>query len=152
MSNPQLINAFTSIIAAITEGKLDDLDPLIRYDVIDHNLILGQGDGLPGLKYWARTMRTAMPDLTATICDTVSETNKIAARVHWAGTQTGVLLGTPPTHSYLEFESFYILHFSDGKAVEWRDVSDTRDALRSLHRRARLLEARNSLDQSAVRY
>jgi predicted ester cyclase len=150
VSDTHLVNVFTSIITAITDGRVDDLDALIRYDITDHNLILGQGDGLPGLKYWARTMRTAMPDLTVIIHDTVSETNKVAARVHWSGTHTGELLGTPPTYSYLEFESFYILHFSDGKAVEWWDASDTRDALRSLHRRVRLLEARNSLDQYAV--
>lgn len=39
---------------------------------MDHNLILGQGDGLPGLKYWARNMRRVFPDLTATVAETIT--------------------------------------------------------------------------------
>jgi predicted ester cyclase len=146
MPNADLVLRFQAIINAITAGHLDELNHVIRYDITDHNLIPGQGDGLPGLKYWAKTLRTAMPDLTATIHDTVSETDKIAARVHWAGSHTGELPGAPPTHAYLEFESFYILHFSEGLAVEWWDQSDTRKALRHLHRRVRLLEARNAFN------
>lgn len=150
MSNPELVRAFENIIAAVTHGDLGQLDSLIRYDITDHNPIAGQGDGLPGLKYWARTLRTAMPELTATIKDTVSETTKIAARVHWSGMHTGDLPGTPATHSYLEFESYYILHFSEGLAVEWWDGSDTRDALRHLYRRARVLGARATINQSSI--
>jgi predicted ester cyclase len=147
MSNPDLVRSFSAIISAITAGDLNELDALVRYNITDHNLIPGQGDGLPGLKYWARTLRTAIPDLTATIHDTVSETNKIAARVHWAGTHTGELPGASPTHAYVEYESFYIVHFSEGLAVDWWDGSDTREALRHLHRRVRLLEARNTINQ-----
>lgn len=43
-----------------------------------------------------------MPALTATIHDTVKETNKLGARLRWAGTNTGEFLGTPPSHSYVE--------------------------------------------------
>ncbi|WP_104118407.1 ester cyclase [Arthrobacter sp. B1805] len=150
MPTPDLAHTFESIISAITSGDLDALDPLIRYDIIDHNLIPGQGDGLPGLKYWARTLRTAMPDITATICDTVSETDKMAARVRWAGNHIGELPGAPATHAYIEFESFYILHFTEGRAIKWWDGSDTRESMRHLYRRVRLLEARNTMNSSST--
>ncbi|WP_461171096.1 hypothetical protein [Arthrobacter sp. Z1-15] len=67
MTEPLLAHKFRAIITAITDGELEKLDLLIREDVVDHNLISGQGDGLSGLKYWARSLRSALPDLTATI-------------------------------------------------------------------------------------
>jgi predicted ester cyclase len=126
---PTLAQSFQAIITAITTGELADLDALIRYDIVDHNLIPAQGDGLAGLKYWAKSLHQAIPDLTGTVQDTVAETNKIAARVRWAGTHSGDYMGVPATETWVEFESFYILHFTDGLAVEWWDGTDTREAL-----------------------
>ncbi|MFD1211045.1 hypothetical protein ACFQ36_03180 [Arthrobacter sp. GCM10027362] len=55
---------FRTIIASITSGGLD---PLIRYDIVDHNRFPARGDGLPGPKYWARALREAIPDRAGAI-------------------------------------------------------------------------------------
>lgn len=121
---------FRLVIAAVSTGRLDELDAHIRYDVIDHNPILSQGDGLPGLKYWAQAMHRVFPDLSATVADTVTEGGKVAARVRWAGTHSASHLGVEATHRYAEFESFYIVHFDDDLITEWWDGSDTMRELR----------------------
>ncbi|NVC25448.1 hypothetical protein CK505_08510 [Kocuria sp. WN036] len=130
MTEPTPSQKFHAIITAIATGELEALDSLVRYDIVDHNLIPAQGDGRPGLKYWAKSLRQAIPDLTGTVQDTVAEANKVAGRVQWAGTHSGDYMGVAATDAWIEFESFYILHFSDGLAVEWWDGTDTRQALR----------------------
>ncbi len=130
VSSQSLPMKFHAIISAVVDGRLEDLNYHVRYDVVDHNLILSQGDGLPGVKFWARTMGEVFSDLSATIADTIVEGNKLAARVCWAGTHSGTFLGVPATHHYVEIESFYILHFEEGLVVQWWDGSDTRQQLR----------------------
>lgn len=129
MPATDLTQAFHSIIDAIAVGDLEELDHYVRYDIVDHNAILGQGDGRPGLKYWAKAMRNAFPDLSATVADTLTQGNKVAARVRWAGTHAGHHLGIVPSHRFIELESFYILRFEAGMAVEWWDGSDMMAAL-----------------------
>lgn len=130
MSSTNFAERFRFIVDAISAGRFDDLDAHIRYDVIDHNPILSQGDGLPGLKYWARTMHRVFPDLSATVADTVTEGRKVAARVRWAGTHSASHLGVAATYRYAEFESFYIVHFNEDLIAEWWDGSDTMRGLR----------------------
>ena len=49
-------------------------------------------------------MRAALPDLTATVEDTVAEGNKLAARVTFAGTNSGTLSNRLMNDAWLEFE------------------------------------------------
>ena len=123
---------FEAIIDAITTGRLADLDGLIRYDMVDHNLVPGQGDGLVGLKYWAEGLHGALPDLTASVEDILVDADKIAARVMFAGTNSGDLMGVLATDAYLEFESFFILEFTDGVVTQWWDASNVMGALRTV--------------------
>lgn len=123
---------FTEIFACIESGDLDGLDGLVAFDVVDHKVIAGQGDGLPGVKYWARTLRTVIPDLTASVAGTVVEGTKVAGRVKFAGTIDTAALGPAPTDSWIEFEFFAIIQFHEGLAVHWWDASDTAAVLRDL--------------------
>jgi predicted ester cyclase len=123
---------FRAVIDAITTGNLDALGDLVRYDVVDHNLVPAQGDGLPGLAFWAAGMRRAIPDLTATIEDTLVDGTKLAARVTFAGTNSGDHLGMPATDAYLEFETFFFVEFTDGMVTQWWDASNIMPALRQV--------------------
>lgn len=148
MNDLALSHSFRDIISAIARGSLEELDALIRYDVVDHNLMTGQGDGRVGLKYWARTLRQIFPDLSGTVADAIVQGNKVAGRVLWAGTNSGSgrdipaidthfdfgssHSGSPATDTYLEFESFYILRYEEGVVVEWWDSTNADQALRTL--------------------
>ncbi|TCN42469.1 SnoaL-like polyketide cyclase [Rhodococcus sp. SMB37] len=128
----ELREKFRAIVDAITSGDLGAFDPLVRLDMVDHNPVPAQGDGRPGLKFWARELHEAIPDLTASIEDTVVENDKLAARVFFRGTHRGDFLNIAASGEYVEFETFFILRFVDGLVVEWWDASNTGRALRSL--------------------
>lgn len=131
-NSTRLRDAFAAIIDDIATGRLDDLDDRISYDVVDHNLVPGQGDGLVGLKYGAQGMRSALPGLTATVEDTVVEGNKLAARVTFAGTNSGTLSNDLMADAWLEFESFFIIEFTDGVVTQWWDASNVMGALHTV--------------------
>lgn len=132
MKEADLAARFRAIVEAVSTGELDALDHLIRFDAEDHNLIPGQGDGRPGIKYWAKSMLHTFPDISGSVADTIVQDSKVAARVLWAGTNTGSFMGVTPTNEYLEFESFYIVRFADGLAVEWWDSTNMAQALRKI--------------------
>lgn len=154
MNDLTLSHSFRDIVSAIARGSLNELDALIRYDVVDHNLITGQGDGRIGLKYWARTLRQIFPDLSGTVADTIVQGDKVAGRVVWAGTNSGSGRDipaidahvdfessygeNPATDVYLEFESFYILRYEEGLVVEWWDSTNADNALRTVGAKAAL--------------
>lgn len=123
---------FVDIFACVAAGDHDGLDRLVAVDVVDHKRVPGQGDGLPGVRYWARTLRSVIPDLSASVLDTVVEGTKVAGRVAFAGSIDTAALGPAPTESWVEFEFFAIIEFRDGLAVEWWDASDTATVLRDL--------------------
>ncbi|UZG59838.1 ester cyclase [Rhodococcus opacus] len=123
---------FRAIVDAMAGGDLDALDCLVRFDIVVHNRVPAQGDGRPGLAFWAHGMRTAIPDLVATIEDTVVEDHTLAARVSFSGTHSGDHLGLAASDAFVEFEYFVIVRFTEGLAVEWWDASNTVDALRNI--------------------
>jgi predicted ester cyclase len=123
---------FRVIFDVVTGGDLDQLASVVHADVVDHQRILGQGDGLPGLTYWARMLRDLLPDLTASVEDTVVEGQRVAGRVRFAGTLVDGPLAPAPTEAWIEFDFFVIVTFRDGLVVEWWDASDTVQILRDL--------------------
>jgi predicted ester cyclase len=123
---------FHTVFDLISRGELDRLGEVVHRDVVDHRLIPGQGDGLPGLTYWARTIRTVMPDLTAVVQDTVVEGDKVAGRVLFSGTLDASRLPAAPTDPWVESEVIVIMDVRDGLVVEWWDASDPLEVLRNL--------------------
>jgi predicted ester cyclase len=124
---------FRVVFDVISAGDLDRLATVVHQDVVDHQRILGQGDGLPGLTYWARMLRELLPDLTARVEDTVVEGRKVAGRVRFTGTLADTArLAPAPVDPWIEFELFVIVAFEDGLVVEWWDASDTVQLLRDL--------------------
>lgn len=123
---------FVQIFQCIGGGDLRELSELVSYDVLDHQRIPGQGDGLPGTRYWAEGLRNRFPDLTARVDDTVVEGAKVAGRVTFSGTAVGHGLAPAPTDPWIEFEFFVFMRFEQGMVVEWWDAANTLDVLRGL--------------------
>lgn len=120
---------YRAIIAAVSAGNITGLDQLIGPDLVDHNAVPGQPAGLEGFKYWALSARSAFPDLTGTVEDTLAEDDKVAGRVTYRGTHLGSFVGMPGTGSRVEFSAFHIVRFSAGLAVEWWGTADILGAL-----------------------
>ncbi len=80
--------------------------------------------GRENYKRGVQMMYSAFPDLRGDIEDIVAEGDKVAIRFRWRGTQTGELMGIPPSGKPVDFAMIEIYRFDDGKIVEGWAVFD----------------------------
>ena len=71
-------------------------------------------------------------DMRVEILDQVDDGNKVASRVAWSGTHTGMLNGIPATGRSFRSEAVTIDHIKDGKIQERWEVSDLLTMLQQL--------------------
>lgn len=99
-------------------------DGPLASDVIRHNALLGAPAGIAGFNAWVALLKTAMPDLHATVEDIFAEGDTVASRVVMTGTHTGPFMGVPPTGKRLRAEEFGIFRVENGKVAETWGVFD----------------------------
>jgi predicted ester cyclase len=79
--------------------------------------------GGEGVKVLARMFRQAMPDYHIEIIDLLADGDYVLARFTQSGTQSGELMGIPPTGKKATWGEIGILRFAAGKIVEsWYNV------------------------------
>jgi len=108
----------------ISEGNVDKVGELVVDDVVDHERIPGQADGIEGVKQFAETMRSAFSDISATIGPSLESVDLASAHVTLTGRHTGEFMGVPATDKEFEIESIDMIRFADGKCVEHWGVTD----------------------------
>jgi steroid delta-isomerase-like uncharacterized protein len=88
--------------------------------------------GPEGYRQLVRTYRTALPDLRLTVEDSIGEGDKVA--VHWMarGTNTGELMGMPPTGKPATVTGISIFTIGSGKVTEQQVNWDTLGLLQQL--------------------
>lgn len=69
-------------------------------------------------------LRAGFPDLTLTIEDIVSRDDKVWARCVGRGTQTGPMMGRPPTGKSMQIDIIDICRVANGEIVEHWGVPD----------------------------
>ena len=74
--------------------------------------------GLEGARKMFAVMRTASPDMQATIEDMFAEGDKVAVRWTFRGTITGEFLGQPPTGQRFTSVAISIYRIENGKIEE----------------------------------
>jgi steroid delta-isomerase-like uncharacterized protein len=85
-----------------------------------------------GVKQLATMLRSAFPDFTATIEDTVAEGDKVVIRMTWMGTHEGEFMGVPPTGKSVSFGVIDILRIAGGKFVEHWGQMDSMSLMQQL--------------------
>jgi len=66
---------------------------------------------------------SAFPDLQGTLEDILGEGDKVVTRVTWRGSNTGSLMGMPPTGKPVAFQGINIFRLANGKIAEnWPQV------------------------------
>jgi len=78
-----------------------------------------------GLKQLRHGFLTGFPDLRATIDEIFAAGDWIAARLTWAGTNTGELFGQPPTRKPMSITELEIVRSQHGKIVDLRNALDS---------------------------
>jgi ketosteroid isomerase-like protein len=97
-----------------TAAMREVMDP----DFLDHDPLPGQPPGGAGGEYVVSTMHTAQPDLRFTIDDLLAEGDRVVIRWTLHGTNTGPMLGRPPTGQPVEFAAIVIFRIADGRLAE----------------------------------
>ena len=115
-ANKALIrHVFEDVIPAGDAAAMRDL---VAADFLDHDPLPGQPDGAAGAEYVVRTMHGAHPDLRFTIDDLVAEADRVTIRWTLHGTNTGPMLGRPPSGERVELAAIVIFRIADGRLAE----------------------------------
>jgi steroid delta-isomerase-like uncharacterized protein len=110
------------------KGDFSVLDTLIAPDADDHSTVGGvpkTEKGSASFRAIVGMFRAAMPDVHLTIDDEVYAGDRVVHRWHLEGTDTGGLMGMPPTGKTVRFSGITTARMRDGKIVErWANVDE----------------------------
>jgi steroid delta-isomerase-like uncharacterized protein len=103
-------------------------EDLLSSDAVDHSLVGGKTKTEPGsgsFKNIVGMFRHAMPDVKLTILDEIYTADKVVHRWSLAGTDTGGVMGMPPSGKSLTLTGTTVVRMSDGKIAErWANVDE----------------------------
>ncbi len=119
--------------AAWNTGDLSSADTLYAADYEYHYPASpAPVRGVEGIKGLVTMYRAALPDLQFTIEDMVAEGDKVVWRWTVRGTQTGPLMGLPPTGKRATVTGIIISRFANGKWQEDYNNWDTFGMLKQM--------------------
>jgi len=106
---------------AFGQGKVEIVAEILDPDFVCHdpNSESGEVRGAETIKQEIEYFRNAVPDLTYTVEDQVSEGDKVVTRYTATGTHEGEFFGVAPTGNRIEMSGIQIDRFDEnGKMVE----------------------------------
>ena len=107
-------------------GKLEEVLEFIGEDAVAH--VAGSPaplTGRDGFRQFVTTYLTAFPDGAITVDDQITEGDIVASRWTGRGTNTGELMGIPPTGRQITVEGISYNRFADDKVREAWIIWDT---------------------------
>lgn len=121
MSNKSVSAAFFETFG--NQHDVEGCTPLFAEDVVVH-FNGSQALDFNGYKQLGYAYLAGIPDMAVTLLDQFEEDGKVVTRVRWGGTQTGELLGMPPTGRSFQNEDITIDHIVDGQIKERWAIGD----------------------------
>jgi steroid delta-isomerase-like uncharacterized protein len=115
------------------QGKLDEVLELVGDDYVGH--VPGVPEpirGKDGFREFASSYLAGFPDGTITIDDQIAEGEFVATRWTGRGTNTGELMGMPPTGKQVTVEGITYSRIADGKTREAWLIWDTLSMVQQL--------------------
>jgi predicted ester cyclase len=106
------------------QGKLEAVEQFFSPDFQEHEEGPGKDRGREGLKDIVRTVRGGFPDLRVSVEAISEDDDQTWARVTFSGTNTGELMGHPPTGRQATWTAIDQCRYADGKLVEHWGVVD----------------------------
>ena len=106
-------------------GNFDVIPELIAPEYTFHNPLGIQAEGPEGFRQMAAMLRTAMPDVHATVKEIFGEGDLVANRVNLTGTFQHEMMGMAPTGRKLDITSIIITQWRDGREIEAWEAVDT---------------------------
>lgn len=96
------------------------LDEEVSSDFVDEGAPPGTPPGLEQVKQGSRMARSAFPDMVVTVENSVVGDNTIAVLAKWHGTNTGPLMGRPPSGKSVEFRGMVMWRFDASGKIDRR--------------------------------
>lgn len=115
------------------QGKLDEVLELVGDDYVAH--VPGSIEpmtGKEGFRDFFNTYLTGFPDGGITVDDQIAEGEIVATRWTGRGTNTGELMGMPPTGRQVTVDGITYLRIVNGKAREAWIIWDTLGMMQQL--------------------
>lgn len=100
-----------------SKGAVDLIDELFAEDFVGH-FPEETVHGREGALAQVIAHRTAFPDWTEEVVDTIADGDRVVVRFISRGTNQGDFLGNPPTGKHVEISEVAIFRLNDGKIVE----------------------------------
>lgn len=118
---------------AINEGNLDVVDEIVATDLVWRGNILPEPlEGPEEVKEFVSMVRTAFPDIEATVEGVIAGDDKVVLQDRITGTHEGEFMGIEGTGREVEIQGIEIIRIEDGQLVEGRAQADTMDLLQQL--------------------
>jgi len=117
----------------INQGNISMIDELLIPDFVEHEeLPPGIPPGREAPKALFTMLRSAFPDLKATIEHLIAEGDEVVFHMTWTGTHEGEFMGIPPTGKRISINVIDILGIAEGKFVEHWGVMDSMAMMQQL--------------------
>jgi steroid delta-isomerase-like uncharacterized protein len=107
-------------------------DELLADDFVNHDPSQPDATDREGLKRFWSALCHAFPDQHTAVEDLVGEGDRVVKRAIWRGTQSGELLGIPPTGKQATMSTISIYRLADGKVRDMWWAYDSLGLLRQL--------------------
>ena len=105
-------------LEAYNQGNIAVFDEVVAETIADHFPAPGFPAGREGYKLFVPALRTAFPDLQATLDLEIADGEKVVHRLTVRGTHKGEFQGIPATDKRVMWTETHILRFANGVVVE----------------------------------
>jgi predicted ester cyclase len=102
----------------LNQRKLDVIEEIYDPDIVDHDPLPGAPPGREGVRYSIGGLIEGFPDLQVTIEAMSAHGNLVVVHNTWRGTQTGRLVGLPPTGRPVTFTGVVIWRLHENRIAE----------------------------------
>jgi steroid delta-isomerase-like uncharacterized protein len=109
-------------------GRLEVASEIFAPDFVDwrHESMSDKKGGPEGFADFVRAVRTALPDIEATIQTMVADRDYVAMWNTATATHDGELFGLAPSGKRINMKDFHFFRFENGRIVEhWNQVAFT---------------------------
>ena len=118
MSNVENAVIAREFLTAIAAGDQAAFERVISPNWVNHDPSLPPFSGLAGVQQLSGIFRTAFPDIKMVFEDMLADGDKVAGRFVLTGTNTGSLMGMPPSGKSVNVTATGILQIQGGKVTE----------------------------------
>jgi steroid delta-isomerase-like uncharacterized protein len=113
------------------EGRPESVDELLTDDFVAHTWGTME-PGRDGLKAAIERVSAGLSDVSMTVDDVIAEGDRVAVRLTAAATQSGPLMGMPPSGKRYEIGEIHIFRLLDGRVAEHWHQADFTGMMRQL--------------------